>query len=136
MGGGDEKRSWRDLRAIAKPYSCPASFQVPECSVALLLTAPFGICPDKRYGGRSKSIGHAYPHSVVVGERLRVIYPVNKEDIEIARVPLSELEPSSEQDHCDHRQASLDLRGSAIGVAKFAEGRRTAGDEHRPLPNR
>jgi len=46
----------------------------------------------QRYEGRSKSIGCAYPHSVVVGDHLWVIYSVNKEDIEIARIPLSSLD--------------------------------------------
>jgi hypothetical protein len=47
--------------------------------------------PPPRFEGRSKAIGYAYPHSVIVGEDLWVIYSVNKEDIEIARIPLSEL---------------------------------------------
>lgn len=50
------------------------------------------VAPALRYEGRSKSTGYAYPHSVVVGDNLWVIYSVNKEDIEIARIPLSELE--------------------------------------------
>jgi hypothetical protein len=33
-----------------------------------------------------------YPHSVVVGDHLWVIYSVNKEEIEITRIPLYELE--------------------------------------------
>jgi hypothetical protein len=49
------------------------------------------VAPQPRYEGRSKSIGYAYPHSVVVGEQLWVIYSVNKEDIEIAHIPLREL---------------------------------------------
>lgn len=49
------------------------------------------VAPDQRYEGRSKSIGYAYPHSTVVGENLWVIYSVNKEDIEIARIPLAKL---------------------------------------------
>ena len=49
------------------------------------------VAPEQRYEGRSKSIGYAYPHSTVVGEHLWVIYSVNKEDIEIARIPLSKL---------------------------------------------
>lgn len=49
------------------------------------------VAPEQRYKGRSKSIGYAYPHSTVVGEHLWVIYSVNKEDIEIARIPLSNL---------------------------------------------
>ena len=49
------------------------------------------VAPDKRYEGRAKSIGYQYPHSVVVGEYLWVIYSVNKEDVEVARIPLSEL---------------------------------------------
>jgi hypothetical protein len=49
------------------------------------------IAPPMRYEGRAKSVGYAYPHSVVVGDHLWVVYSVNKEDIEIARIPLSEL---------------------------------------------
>lgn len=47
--------------------------------------------PPSRYEGRSKSVGYAYPHSVIVGDHLWVIYSINKEDIEITRIPLSEL---------------------------------------------
>jgi len=47
--------------------------------------------PPLRHEGRSKVVGYAYPHSVIVGEHLWVIYSVNKEDIEITRIPLSEL---------------------------------------------
>ncbi|MFZ5831361.1 MAG: exo-alpha-sialidase [Planctomycetota bacterium] len=50
------------------------------------------VAPPMRYEGRAKSAGYAYPHSMVVGDHLWVIYSVNKEDIEIARIPLSELE--------------------------------------------
>jgi hypothetical protein len=49
------------------------------------------VAPEQRFKGRSKSIGYAYSHSTVVGEHLWVIYSVNKEDIEIARIPLSNL---------------------------------------------
>jgi hypothetical protein len=44
-----------------------------------------------RHEGRSKVIGYQYPHSVIAGDDLWVIYSVNKEDIEITRIPLSEL---------------------------------------------
>ena len=36
--------------------------------------------------------GYQYPHSVAVGKYLWVIYSVNKEDIEVARIPVAELE--------------------------------------------
>jgi hypothetical protein len=49
------------------------------------------IAPPKRYEGRSKSIGYAYPHSVVVGDNMWVIHSINKEDIEVTRIPLEEL---------------------------------------------
>jgi hypothetical protein len=49
------------------------------------------VAPEQRYEGRSKSIGYAYPHSVVIGDYLLLIYSINKEDIEIARIPLKEL---------------------------------------------
>jgi len=50
------------------------------------------VAPPMRFEGRSKVIGYQYPHSVVVGDDLWAIYSVNKEDIEIARIPVSELE--------------------------------------------
>ncbi|MBE0679811.1 MAG: exo-alpha-sialidase [Bacteroidales bacterium] len=49
------------------------------------------IAPKMRYSGRAKSIGFQYPHSVVEGDSLWVIYSVNKEDIQVTRIPLSEL---------------------------------------------
>lgn len=49
------------------------------------------VAPAKRHDGKAKSIGYQYPHSVVVGEHLWVIYSVNKEDIEVARIPLAAL---------------------------------------------
>ena len=51
------------------------------------------IAPAQRYEGKSKrASGYQYPHSVVVGKHLWVIYSVNKEDIEVARIPVAELE--------------------------------------------
>ena len=50
------------------------------------------VAPPRRYEGASKrSDGYQYPHSVVVGKFLWVIYSVDKEDMEVARIPLSEL---------------------------------------------
>ena len=49
------------------------------------------VSPPQRYLGKFKSKGYQYPHSVVVGEHLWVIYSVNKEDMEVARIPLAEL---------------------------------------------
>ncbi len=50
------------------------------------------VAPPQRYQGKAKrSNGFQYPHSIVVGEYLWVIYSVNKEDMEVARIPLSEL---------------------------------------------
>ncbi|MDE0263200.1 MAG: exo-alpha-sialidase [Bryobacterales bacterium] len=49
------------------------------------------VSPPQRYQGKFKSRGYQYPHSVVVGEHLWVIYSVNKEDMEVARIPLAEL---------------------------------------------
>ncbi len=48
--------------------------------------------PERRFEGRSKSVGFAYPHSVVADNYLWIIYSVNKEDVEIVRIPLSELQ--------------------------------------------
>jgi hypothetical protein len=48
--------------------------------------------PPQRYEGAAKGAnGYMYPHSLVVGKNLWVIYSINKEDIEIARIPLAEL---------------------------------------------
>ncbi len=50
------------------------------------------VPPPQRYPGKAKTgTGFQYPHSVVVGEHLWVIYSVNKEDMEVARIPLTEL---------------------------------------------
>ena len=49
------------------------------------------VAPPLRYKGYAKTIGYQYPHSVVAGEHLWVIYSINKEDIEVARIPLAEL---------------------------------------------
>jgi hypothetical protein len=50
------------------------------------------LAPDQHYEGRSKSVGYGYPHSTIVEDNLWVIYSVNKEDIEIACIPLSKLD--------------------------------------------
>jgi len=48
--------------------------------------------PPQRYKGRAKSVGFQYPHSVVVENNLWIMYSVNKEDIQVTRIPLSDLE--------------------------------------------
>lgn len=47
--------------------------------------------PTQRYKGHARSKGYAYPHSVIEGDNLWVIYSVNKEDIQLTRIPLDEL---------------------------------------------
>lgn len=50
------------------------------------------VAARTRYEGKAKGGGgYQYPHSVVVGDSLWVIYSVNKEDMEVARIPLSQL---------------------------------------------
>jgi len=49
------------------------------------------ISPPLRYRGLEKTIGYQYPHSVVVDNDLWVIYSVNKEDVEVTRIPLNVL---------------------------------------------
>ena len=41
--------------------------------------------------GKAESRGCQYPHWVVVGERLWVIYSIKKEDTEVASIPPPEL---------------------------------------------
>ena len=51
------------------------------------------LAPPQRHEGAAKGAnGFMYPHSVIVGEHLWVIYSINKEDIEVARVSLAELQ--------------------------------------------
>jgi len=48
--------------------------------------------PGQRYEGLAKAApGYQYSHSIIIGEHLWVIYSISKEDIEVARIPLSEL---------------------------------------------
>lgn len=48
--------------------------------------------PARRFAGRAKPDGSAqYPHAIEHGGSLWVIYATNKEDIEIAEIPLSKL---------------------------------------------
>lgn len=49
------------------------------------------IPPPLRYPGLEKTIGYQYPHSVLADGDLWVIYSVNKEDIQVTRIPLDEL---------------------------------------------
>jgi len=45
--------------------------------------------PPRRHEGKAKAIGYQYPHSLVVGDSLWVIYAINKEDMELAQIPLA-----------------------------------------------
>jgi len=47
--------------------------------------------PPLRYPGLEKTIGYQYPHSVVADSDLWVMYSINKEDIQVTRIPLEEL---------------------------------------------
>lgn len=47
--------------------------------------------PEMRYEGRWKAEGFQYPHSLVLGEDLWIIYSVGKEDVQVTRIPISEL---------------------------------------------
>jgi hypothetical protein len=48
--------------------------------------------PERRYTGRAKGGGSIqYPHAIEHGGSLWVIYSVNKEDIEVAEIPVAGL---------------------------------------------
>lgn len=47
--------------------------------------------PPSRFPGFHKGRGFQYPHAVVAGDALAVIYSVNKEDVAVAVLPLSAL---------------------------------------------
>jgi hypothetical protein len=49
------------------------------------------ITPPIRHEGLEKTIGFQYPHSVVAENNLWVIYSVNKEDVQITKIPLAEI---------------------------------------------
>ena len=50
------------------------------------------ISPRLRQKGKAKGHGYAYPHSVVMGDDLWLIYSVNKEDIEVCQLSIEEIE--------------------------------------------
>ena len=61
------------------------------------------VAPSTRYPGKAKGGGgYQYPHSVVVGKSLWVIYSVNKEDMEVARIPLAQLYRITTTSHSPH----------------------------------
>ena len=68
----------------------PATFT--SAATALGCGSPATRAPSPwRYEGKAKSIGYQYhPHSIVVGASLWVIYAINKEDIELARIHIAE----------------------------------------------
>ena len=88
-----------DLKVVAKLYSLPSGFQVPGCIVALLSIAQIAICQDEQARRSDDSVAIAMEPPVVqwtagrdaMNFRYDFLNHV-KEDIEIARIPLSELE--------------------------------------------
>ena len=55
--------------------------------VALIKISP----PKIAYKGRWKSNGYKYPHSLILGDNLWVIYDIGKEDVLVTRIPISEI---------------------------------------------
>lgn len=49
--------------------------------------------PHLRHPGKYKRLGYHYPKSLVADGHLHLIYAVNKEDVELTRVPLDALKP-------------------------------------------
>jgi len=47
--------------------------------------------PEMRFEGRWKCEGFQYPHSLVLGDDLWVIYSVGKEDVQLTRIPIKEV---------------------------------------------
>ncbi|MCC6681494.1 MAG: exo-alpha-sialidase [Phycisphaeraceae bacterium] len=52
-----------------------------------------GTPPERRYEGKSKTFGYSYPSAMIHDNALWIAAAVNKEDIEVTRVPLSSLIP-------------------------------------------
>ena len=69
----------------------PATFT--SAATALGCGSPATRAPSPwRYEGKAKSIGYQYPHSIVVVASLLVIHAINKEDIELSRIHLTEFD--------------------------------------------
>ncbi len=47
--------------------------------------------PPLKHEGRWKNVGFQYPHSAVIGDTLWIVYSVNKEDIQVTQIPLTEI---------------------------------------------
>lgn len=47
--------------------------------------------PPRRFAGRWKNRGFQYPSSVVVGKNLWVMYSVNKEDVQVSKIPIASI---------------------------------------------
>ena len=79
----------------------------------------------RRYQGRAKGPGYSYPSSVVWGDYLYVGYTTNKEDVEITRVPLENLQyradssPSGQEAKTNtadlERESSALMNGTSFG---------------------
>ena len=73
------------------PAQAPATFT--SAATALGCGSPATRAPSPwRYEGKAKSIGYQYLHSIVVGASLWVIHAINKEDIELSRIHLTEFD--------------------------------------------
>ena len=68
-----------------------------------------------RFDGRWKDTGFQYPSSTVVGDSLCVMYSVNKEDIQMTRIPLSELRSLTSCSQ-QHAQGDAVNRAPSLGV--------------------
>lgn len=75
----------------AAPAQAPATFTsaatAPGCG-SPATRAP----PPRCYEGKAKSIGYQYPYSIITGDRLWIISAINKEDIEVDRIHLTEFD--------------------------------------------
>ncbi len=52
-----------------------------------------GTPPERRYEGKSKTFGYSYPSAMIHDDAIWIAAAVNKEDIEVTRIPLSSLAP-------------------------------------------
>lgn len=93
---------------------------------AYLLREGGSTMPTLRYDGSAKRAGYHYPKSTVAGDYLYVGYALNKEDVQVTRIPLSSISLragvghiSADNDDIRFVDNRLYLPGSAVAVVKI-----------------
>ncbi len=84
---------------------------------AYLLREGGPTMPALRYDGSAKRAGYHYPKSMVAGDYLYVAYALNKEDVQVTRVPLSGISYRSGIGEVNENGEGMRLEGRNLYVA-------------------